>query len=455
MQHSQHHIDGWLTDYECLTDLEAVNDVKVLSPLFKGYTGEGVTKDEWGMLRLKTIEEVGLSDHKMVMNKILKVLWYIIISAMVITIFILVSSKVLAHDEGQCLTDVDGNVRRSNGGWVKVIEHLRGADLKEFVHGHRHQYYDRHGNPTGQTTNFWSIYVDGDDSDYLADCPTTTVDRPTTTPIRQSSGETHIVDSFVDRPTTTPIRQSSGAMHLLDSFIDCPTVPSTTTPRAATTTAIPRATTTDDSDYVGAGDACHTWDFTVSPYIGFPVLPDGVETIGGFRSYLHKRIKEWVKIALLIDGQWQWYPTNDELKYTLITPHLGVYVSYRDSDLEVCGEHPVTGESVEFTVPEGDRGAIFLVGIPEVPANYEMRSDLLINNLTWLKRKVWVGDYKNTENEYVSRQRRADDTEIKPGQAFMIRVTGDVNLNLGGNVPAAPSAQRISTLALTWGAMKQ
>ena len=65
MQHS-HHIDGWLTDYECLTDLEAVNDVKVLSPLFKGYTGEGVTKDEWGMLRLKTIEEVGLSDHKMV-----------------------------------------------------------------------------------------------------------------------------------------------------------------------------------------------------------------------------------------------------------------------------------------------------------------------------------------------------------------------------------------------------
>ena len=183
-------------------------------------------------------------------------------------------------------------------------------------------------------------------------------------------------------------------------------------------------------------------------------MPHGVETIGGFRSYLHKRIKKWVKIGLLIDGQWQWYPTNDELKYTLITPHLGVYVSYRDSDLEVCGE-PLAGESLELTVPEGDRGAIFLVGIPEVPANYEMRSDLLANNLTWLKRKVWIGDLKNTENEYVSRQRRVDDTEIKPGQAFMIRVTGDVNLNLGGNVPAAPSAQRQPTLATTWGAMKQ
>ena len=66
MQHSRYHIDGWLTDYECLTDLETINDVIVLSPLFKGYTGEGVTKDEWGALRLKTIEEVGLSDHEMV-----------------------------------------------------------------------------------------------------------------------------------------------------------------------------------------------------------------------------------------------------------------------------------------------------------------------------------------------------------------------------------------------------
>ena len=66
MQHSRHHIDGWLTDYECLTDLEAVNDVLVFSSLLEGYTGEGVIKDEWGNLQLKTVEEVGLSDHEMV-----------------------------------------------------------------------------------------------------------------------------------------------------------------------------------------------------------------------------------------------------------------------------------------------------------------------------------------------------------------------------------------------------
>ena len=53
MQHSQYHIDGWLTDYECVTDLEAVNDVIVFSSLLEGYTGEGVVKDQWGALCLE------------------------------------------------------------------------------------------------------------------------------------------------------------------------------------------------------------------------------------------------------------------------------------------------------------------------------------------------------------------------------------------------------------------
>ena len=68
MEHSRHHIDrlDFLTDYECVTDLENVNDVIVFSSLLQDYTGEGVTKDEWGKLQLKTVEEVGLSDHEMV-----------------------------------------------------------------------------------------------------------------------------------------------------------------------------------------------------------------------------------------------------------------------------------------------------------------------------------------------------------------------------------------------------
>ena len=66
MEYSQYHIDGWLTDYECVTDLEGVDDVIVFSSLLEGYTGEGVILNEWGKLQLKTVEEVGLSDHEMV-----------------------------------------------------------------------------------------------------------------------------------------------------------------------------------------------------------------------------------------------------------------------------------------------------------------------------------------------------------------------------------------------------
>ena len=80
-------------------------------------------------------------------------------------------------------------------------------------------------------------------------------------------------------------------------------------------------------------------------------------------------------------------------------------------------------------MPEGTEAQFTLSESLKYLPHYEMRSDLLVDNLTWLKRKVWVGDYKNTENEYVSRQHRVDDTEIKAGQAFMVRVTADVTLD--------------------------
>ena len=64
--YSEHHIDGWLTDYECVADLERVNDVLVFGRLIQGYTGKGITADQSGLVRLKTIEEVGLSDNEQV-----------------------------------------------------------------------------------------------------------------------------------------------------------------------------------------------------------------------------------------------------------------------------------------------------------------------------------------------------------------------------------------------------
>ena len=59
-------IQGWLTNYECVTSLDGVNDVIQLAHLTQGYTGAGLVKDEFGFLRFKTIQEVGLSENDQV-----------------------------------------------------------------------------------------------------------------------------------------------------------------------------------------------------------------------------------------------------------------------------------------------------------------------------------------------------------------------------------------------------
>ena len=62
--YSEHHIDGWLTDNECVASLENVFDVLRLGKLIQGYEGEGLILDEeFGQLRFLTIEEVGLSEN--------------------------------------------------------------------------------------------------------------------------------------------------------------------------------------------------------------------------------------------------------------------------------------------------------------------------------------------------------------------------------------------------------
>ena len=208
------------------------------------------------------------------------------------------------------------------------------------------------------------------------------------------------------------------------------------------------------SDEYGSGD-CHEWNFVESPYISVPVEIDGVTNIITLRRYLKRRTGEYLNLAVFVDGRWVWYPSNREIGKTPITPNLGIRVRYRDTNVEACG-NPIAGEIVELTLPEGKKNAFYMVGFPEVPANYEMRSDLLVDNLVWVQRRVWTGFYKNTTNEHVSRYHQDDDAEIEPGQAFFVRINGDVTLDLRGTIPAqAPMAQRQGSLATSWGAMKR
>ena len=62
---SRYHIDGYLTDFECVADLDNVSDVQVFKNLLKGYEGPGVIKNEWGYNVFQTIGELGLMNHPM------------------------------------------------------------------------------------------------------------------------------------------------------------------------------------------------------------------------------------------------------------------------------------------------------------------------------------------------------------------------------------------------------
>ena len=63
------------------------------------------------------------------MKNMIKVLWYIIVSAMVLAMFVMVTSKVFAHGQGKCITDPSGNVFLGDDSYVKVVDHLKGDEV--------------------------------------------------------------------------------------------------------------------------------------------------------------------------------------------------------------------------------------------------------------------------------------------------------------------------------------
>ena len=125
-----------------------------------------------------------------------------------IGMFVLVSMS-WGHGEGKCLTDVDGNVPLSDDGWVKVVRHLTDAELKakdgdKYGHGHRKQYYDKDGNPTSPSTEFFDI---ADNDEFYADCPIAVTEYIQTSSSVLGGGGNSGADPVTPTPataTTTP-----------------------------------------------------------------------------------------------------------------------------------------------------------------------------------------------------------------------------------------------------------
>ena len=113
------------------------------------------------------------------MKNTIKVLRYIIILAMILTMF--ATSKVFAHGEGRCFRSA---TFFRNGNFVKVVDHLEYEELGilqdgRYKHGHENQYYDKNGNETTPSTSFFNDAHE----DFYVDCSTfSPTPTPTSTP---------------------------------------------------------------------------------------------------------------------------------------------------------------------------------------------------------------------------------------------------------------------------------
>ena len=348
------------------------------------------------------------------MDKVKKILWYVIVSAIVLVMFALVSTKVFAHGDGKCLTDADGNVRLDNGSWVKIIDHLSGDDLDGFVHGHRDQYYDRHGNPTGQAKGFFNRDFDDADGDSYADCP----------PVRTTAGATHPIP----RPSTptTPDRTTTEGSH-----------PSTPTPTQNLDEVKEQAPTIPDEikaevldvEPIEVTDEREWYDYVFHSswnFVTFPVLPNGVETLEDFYPHLYNN----PILVVYVGGCWLVYQGEGETGMIPLTPNMGVAV-YAEQAFSVT----IFGSRVKASELDLMPGGNFV----NVPSDYKLPSDFLgeaIAVLRELEGKLYlIGRAGDSGNE-----------PFGEGESVFLIVSGTAQ---------APMAYRASTLATSWGAMKQ
>ena len=353
------------------------------------------------------------------MRNTIKVLWYVIISAMVLTMFVMVSAKVFAHGDGKCLTDADGKVKLDNGGWVKIIDHLRGADLDEFVHGHRDQYYDRHGNPTGQAKGFFDIDFDG--------------------------------DSFADCPTAPPIRQSSGAMHLLDSFIDCTpqrrnSPPSTSfTPRSTSTKTITDEIIECESVCDDADRIAHTFQLDKGLNLfHFSVTDSDVCTVGDVYDRLRRTVGSKVMTAFQYFSDSEWVDYDRDAERIELTTYTAFKFRMSESKKVSLWACPLANDTV-IAFREGLNPMAF----PQTIDRFVRINDLIaIPGID----EVYFGQ-RGGLNRRNKIGQHDDVIEIAPFRAYIITASQDFVFK--GNTPAAPSAQRQGTLATSWGAMKE
>ena len=374
------------------------------------------------------------------MKNMIKVLWYTIISAMVLAMF--TTAKVFAHGEGKCFT----RAFLKKGSYVEVESHLegealniKGKDINDiekppYKHGHVNQYYDINGDKTTPSTSFFDVDFDRNEAhdDFYVDCSTLTPSPQPPAPRTSTRLPRNPVNGCDPEPeTVTPQRSTPQPQHSNGS----------------------RQFACDSLTFEN-WEICHDWDFTDRyRLIGFPVLPHDVITVSDLHNLFTERLGKQVTFKNWNGRVWHDYRgsegVNPEIGEIEITPHFALYVELSET-FGITG-HQVHGKA-QGEILELSPG-IHFIGLPEIPSNYEWVSDLLIDGIEWVRlyytKKWWLT---------IDSPGESNDRQLRAGLGIRIKVTKDVTLDLRGSISetaAAPMAQRQGTLATSWGELKR
>ena len=376
-----------------------------------------------------------------------------IIGGIVIAIAIMFAADALAHGEGECLTDVSGNVRLSNNGWVKVTDHLEGADLDGYAHGHLNQYFDKNGKTTKKTTEFYDIEF----GDFFANCPSASSPPPPTTPTPRPTTPTP-TSSPTPTPTPTPTSTSTPR----------PTTPrprSNPTPSASAVIELPdpdeQPAPPDDTSIIDNPVEAvvepveliyHEWTWRKGyNLVSFPVMKPEIETVADlYQEYALFNPPQDI-IYVVIDGNWFAYNGQEGqvAGEVQITPYLGV-VMVMDwaAILGMRGVEQIGDGELEL-VP-----GLNVIGLSELPSRYRVPSDfLMIDGIEAVMATGWNDETKMSDIYMIGRAGDPGDNPLYLGQAVMIISTSQLTLDLSGDIPSAPGVHR--TLTKSWGAMKR
>ena len=378
------------------------------------------------------------------MKDTIKVSWYIIVSTMVLTMFVLVSMS-WGHSVNDSL---------DNYSWKDYACEHRMHDDYDIHHNHTTS-SDEYGNPIlGDAIGIWHWHKHAttDNGDLLESYKD------------KHKGDLSVSHSADAWTSTGCSDEEEYDVEPSDSGNN-PSVPpaevEVVTP--ATVTRTPRtparSTVSQQLYYPGivrepeveVAPQCEEIELQVFLWWGEtllapPVLPAGVETFADLWDAWGLSIEKGNKIKILVGNRNAYDDVSAEDEP--FTPNQGLVIEQTIGNLLNLKGCPVKN-SQKILIQKGYN----LVGFPEVPDLFELPSDFLSNKIVAVK--VQVGTPWGALYHTIDAVDDEGDDPIRAGQAVILTSTEPHWVNLSEPPAAAPRAPRQGTLATSWGAMKR